>query len=1811
MGFGIVRKIRRDVRLQQVQPQLPSVGQPNYEQMRQVDMTPPTYNYDPRFETAARVSYDKESKQQRFYDKAGKEMTPEDLNWQNLSFKEKIKKTIGEIPFTVSKPTLQLAKGVGGAAMIAGAKETGAKIINKADELERDVSPMVSEPATYKEGETIFNNPKLLKNPEYYTRSIIGQMYNIPLMATTGMVGVGLLEAGGEMESRFKSARAKGKQIDFKDQAYAATIGVVNGYLEKVGFDAVFRVAPGTKKAVTAGILATAKKYAYGFASRTLDAARGVSTDMLTEYLQEAIPVIGAKVLYAEGGTLMEAVKEANKQGLAASSEAFAAGAAMTAPKIASGKFGGGVEPAVREEEPTKPVISPQEEFKSVVRHIPDAQIPIVIEASSRPINVENVQQLSPDERQVIGIALNTAMKLPGADTRTIQNNILALESTGIKIPVTEIKEKAPVTKPTTTPVPATQVQKPATTPVEKTPVEKPVLPAEKSVTKKEVEKIVEAKPPIQEGVKKVVEKPKIEEKIELDVESEEQYKLLTELELAEPGQRFGVKDENGYYAKTIGIKSTFPKWLPEEYKKSKVVQPVVEHIKNETIPKKAAEVRLYNLLAKRLAVKEVKEESPEIDVDKIFNSLEKPNEKIQETGREVQKTDKNLFGEEVAREKEEGTQGQVMLKPELTTTKPLSSEEYQKAAAEKIKAKQEGQQELVASLFESNKEKLRKVLSDKKTEKILAKVLKETNPFLRRQILTRDLLEITDQMIKLPGGLEAKGTYDPQESIMELFRGWDLKRTAQEEIMHFAASYLTLEERQKMVDYFNKLSVEERRDILGKDNKGNWIYDNYYEHYNGNKEALAEEIVNHLAQNDDANPIAQKIRSIYRAVVRFIYKLTGLLDKMNSKFEARALFEPVFSQDPDFFKGRFQTRDFRRYTRAAGLTTEKGTLRIQKVFESAWEKLYNEKPPFRFSEISDIRLLKGKEMEITEKEFLEKGYKTSFVEGKRVERAKQAEVKQKMREKGAKKRKELRAELKKMFKEKTASTQEFKSKAVDYIKTNLPEKIRGKYLVAVKNVRTPKQLQKILDSVDRRRDTYERKLLVGSIEKIADRIEKLPVDIQRTIIDITSQIELKRHTQKLLDRLQKTREYLDTQTNDFGMPRRVLNELGILKRTPFNEVTTSQLIGINNKFLQLQNVGLNIMKDVAARKVKTHMETLAELEKGSVNLDVIEPSRKVNPFAADKIKRSEKVKDSLARTYLATLGIDRIFNKADGRADYTGVNYRTFKEPVDRAWNTWKYRENQISMAFYKTLNDLKLTEENSRRIAIYAYKVQRGGMEKLMEGRKLTKEQIESIKLDEKELAVYNWMRRRLDELHEALTEKMEKENNVQLGFQENYFPMITDYGVTKPLIEEFQAENRLKSVPFGSIEERKAGARQTLKLDAFQTFGSYVGKSTYFIAMDNTIQKLTRLAETERYRKTVGENMQRAVLTWLDVLTRKGGPIVRETAVWRKVNELNNNLSVAILGLRITSTLKQPLALLDGMAEIGHYALQGAQKIMNDNWMSFMTENSSEIRERFADPFLEEISHDKRLRKVKKVAMYPLQKLDNLTARSVWAGAYMKKMDELGLEIDLKSPNQEALSYADLVMRKTQASPAFKDLPTMMTGKERNWGKLIMKFQTFILNRWSYIAEDLPDKMKNNKTKAVQQLTFLAIATMLEGAINTIYYNLMRGDDDDKESRRSIMWRAMISSTVQIVPFIGQMFSSLNYGTNPIPLIAVGDKFFTSLKQIFDAKKMTTKQKHAIRALSYAVGTWYGIPTDQARQILESLLFPASGNQKGKFY
>ena len=136
-----------------------------------------------------------------------------------------------------------------------------------------------------------------------------------------------------------------------------------------------------------------------------------------------------------------------------------------------------------------------------------------------------------------------------------------------------------------------------------------------------------EEKPEPEKKEKKTVEKVKINKKIELTTEPETEEEMaraaiesemLVELEMATPGRKNFIRDENQAGITVTAEKSTFPSWLPQGLRLNSIIRPTLEAIYAGKLPEKANEKRLYNLIYKRINEKEDVELPEEINLSDI-----------------------------------------------------------------------------------------------------------------------------------------------------------------------------------------------------------------------------------------------------------------------------------------------------------------------------------------------------------------------------------------------------------------------------------------------------------------------------------------------------------------------------------------------------------------------------------------------------------------------------------------------------------------------------------------------------------------------------------------------------------------------------------------------------------------------------------------------------------------------------------------------------------------------------------------------------------------------------------------------------------------------------------------------------------------------------------------------------------------------------------------------------------------------------------------------------------------------------------------
>ena len=96
--------------------------------------------------------------------------------------------------------------------------------------------------------------------------------------------------------------------------------------------------------------------------------------------------------------------------------------------------------------------------------------------------------------------------------------------------------------------------------------------------------------------------------------------RVMTELINAEAGKRIGLRNEGSSGMTFSAQKSTFPQWIPSELRKKPLLDAVATHIQNGTLPTKAAETRLYSIVADEMKAQN------EVLADEHFVARERAN---------------------------------------------------------------------------------------------------------------------------------------------------------------------------------------------------------------------------------------------------------------------------------------------------------------------------------------------------------------------------------------------------------------------------------------------------------------------------------------------------------------------------------------------------------------------------------------------------------------------------------------------------------------------------------------------------------------------------------------------------------------------------------------------------------------------------------------------------------------------------------------------------------------------------------------------------------------------------------------------------------------------------------------------------------------------------------------------------------------------------------------------------------------------------------------------------------------------------------
>lgn len=802
----------------------------------------------------------------------------------------------------------------------------------------------------------------------------------------------------------------------------------------------------------------------------------------------------------------------------------------------------------------------------------------------------------------------------------------------------------------------------------------------------------------------------------------------------------------------------------------------------------------------------------------------------------------------------------------------------------------------------------------------------------------------------------------------------------------------------------------------------------------------------------------------------------------------------------------------------------------------------------------------------------------------------------------------------------KMAEAKEVKKQIINYVEKNIPLKKRGLFIKRVVNAKTQNDRIKVFIGIDHAIYNFRKSTAIKELNNKLEEIEKskkISVDYKPIIQSLIKDIELKGHTAKKIKELEGTRNFIKRELekgNDVTMPEYVLESLKILDRKPIKDLTLPEIAVINGKIDVLIKAGetkLSSKESIEEMEKKMKSE---ELIKGTVGIEknplIVKHGIGERLTVLEKVKNAYFIsRNEAQRIDLSTTPIDVFMDMMDGNKNYTGANYTIIKKTTDMNFGNYLDFKDLHSTEAWDKARELEMEDVNFERIGVHAVRNQKDGMNKLT-ATGITEEDINNVVLTKQETSMYNFFRKNLDDFGPLIEKVMQNVYNQKFTKVKNYFSYLSDFNamsdmeVWERMGTPLEFGHAKKNIKPGLVEER-TGGKQKIKLNAMEIYLNHIDNVGYLLNMARDNKMLGEIVNSKEYGEVAGDLGQKMMSEWIDLIARKGGRIGDQQI--KILDILRRNIGVGTLGLKLSSTLIQPTALFDGAGFIGTYAFKGLSNIaLSKEWRMFLKDNFAELRNRGADdPAYTEFSDIKALAKIQEMGYKPLKKLDVITASAVTSGAYEKYMADHKLPVDFSKPNKEAISYAELILRRTQSSAIFKDIPMSISkgafSGNRSFDKAIFQFQNFVLNRWSYIRHDLwrLGIQEKDPKKAATILFWMIAATLAGIGLRDLSKKILGTERAEQVAINDKVTREFLST----IPFVSQAQSMMIYGGDPFPSADILRQAFVTVPSQITAKTPETRQKGYIRLLE-VIGKAGGIPgSAQTSELLRSKIGTAT--------
>ena len=803
------------------------------------------------------------------------------------------------------------------------------------------------------------------------------------------------------------------------------------------------------------------------------------------------------------------------------------------------------------------------------------------------------------------------------------------------------------------------------------------------------------------------------------------------------------------------------------------------------------------------------------------------------------------------------------------------------------------------------------------------------------------------------------------------------------------------------------------------------------------------------------------------------------------------------------------------------------------------------------------------------------------------------------------------------VLKDKATGIQSMKKSLADFAKSALPPDIRGRFLSSVANVHTEGQMAEAVRRVFAESNNQAKKDIISEITKLADRAERLPPNQRDRVENLLHGISFQGMAGSTEEKLANLKDFLQKNPSaiyDFGSKTfKKVERIGELGTTPISEQSFKDLIALHQQMDHLVSQGETLQRvaeDAANLKRENIISKISETAR---NMDKEMPKPKV-PGVKQEVSRKAVMKEALQKGVMDFTSPDVGFQILDNEAE-RGPIWKAVKAPIDEAQGLATEEKLGLLHKLFDAPGGIKeiehrygtkFTPENYERVMMYATTQQVGGAQKLIASG-VPEGIFKNIKLTPQEEEFYKLGRSIFDELQPKIDATLRKTKGESLGKVDNYWSWQTNYDDDAQLVERITGDYSATRTKQNFVKSRViSGAHgQKIELNALDVLSKHIADASSYIHMEEPIHNAAMILNDSKFAKAVGNRGAKWARGWLDVVARGGVPKGYRPGAIRVITR---NLGQGLLGLKIGTIVKQPLAMINAVGMLGKEApLHYAEMLTSEELRGGVQKASRQQRFRVADdPAYLEKSKNRILGPIQEMGYKGIKYYDSMTADAVWYAAYRKRLEEQGIKFNKADfvagkVNKDAVESADLLVRRTQGSSDAKDTPMgLLNPANKDVLDAVLQFQRFTLNQ-AALYRDAKVALVNKKdpSKAFAILASLAAAGLAESYANSaLTYTLGTRQQKENESKKTVGSR-IVPALINNLPIISNVTNMYQYGASGIPVVDVGMDVISGAKQLATAKTGEAKVSGGITALQSA-GEMAGIPgSSQGAQIAKKVL------------